>query len=306
MGHHHHHHASNDKKSGKNLFTATILNLIITIAQIVGGILSNSLSLLSDALHNLSDSIALGIAFWAQKVSRRPSTTNKTFGFQRIEILAAFVNAGVLVLVCGFLVYHAILRFYHPEPVQGKLMLIVATIGLLANLFSVVILKKDKEKSLNIQAAYLHLLGDTLSSVAVIAGGFLIVKFNWFWIDPLVTIVVAVYIGFESTHILNDSSGILMQSVPENIDITEIKFELEKIAGIKNIHHIHAWGLNESRLFLELHANLESNLLVSETEKIQKEIESITHHQFGIEHITVQFEFECCLGQDEGCNCTDK
>jgi cobalt-zinc-cadmium efflux system protein len=303
MGHHHHHQASNEKKSGKNLFIATILNLIITIAQIVGGILSNSLSLLSDALHNLSDSIALGIALWAQKVSRRPSTTNKTFGFQRIEILAAFVNSGVLVLVCGFLIYHAILRFYHPEPVQGRLMLIVATIGLLANLFSIVILKKDKEESLNIRAAYLHLLGDTLSSVAVIAGGFLIVKFNCFWIDPLVTIAVAVYIGFESIPILKDSSGILMQSVPENIDITEIKFELEKITGIKNIHHIHAWGMNESRLFLELHANLESNLLVSETEKIQKEIEETAHHQFGIEHITVQYEFECCLEKSEDCGC---
>jgi len=304
MGHHHnHHHHSGKSNTDKNLFFVTILNFAITLAQIIGGILSNSLSLLSDALHNLSDSIAIGLAFWAQKVSKRPSTNNKTFGFQRIEILIAFVNAGVLFLICGFLTYHALVRFYHPEEVKGKMMLVVAVIGLLANLFSVIILKNDKNASLNIRAAYLHLLGDTLSSVAVIAGGLLILKFNWFWVDPLVTIGVAVYIAIESIRILKDSAGILMQSVPENIDITEIKFALENLEGIKNIHHIHAWGMNETKLFLELHANLENDLMVSQTEKIQEEIEEIAHHRFGIEHVTVQFEFECCLGKREGCDC---
>jgi cobalt-zinc-cadmium efflux system protein len=191
----------------------------------------------------------------------------------------------------------------HPEEVKGILMLAVATIGLLANLISVFILRNDKTASLNIRAAYLHLLGDTLSSVAVIAGGIFILKFNWYWIDPLITIVIAIYIAYESVHILKDTTSILMQSVPEHLIIEEIRNHLLEIEEINDIHHIHVWGMNESRFFLELHADLKNDVLVSQTAEIQEKIESIAKHHFEIMHVTVQFEFACCSDKNKDCYC---
>lgn len=296
-GHHHHHHHDKDLH-GKKLLWATFLNLSITLVQIVGGIISNSLSLLSDALHNLGDSSAIFIAFVAGKISRKKPDKKNTFGYKRVEILAALLNAIVLIAICVFLFYEAYQRFVHPQPIKGLLMLVVAVFGLLANLISVVILRKDKSRNLNIKAAYMHLLGDTLSSVAVIAGGLAIWLYNIYWIDPLITVLVSVYIIWHTWGIVKETVDILMQSAPHEINLEEIKSEVEQLDEVDNIHHLHVWKLNDLQVHLEAHLNLKHNIDMIKMMKVREKTEHMLQEQFGIQHITLQTGYRCCKGNN--------
>ena len=290
MSHNHNH----ESESGRSLLLATLLNVFITVVEIIGGIMANSLALLSDALHNLSDTIAILLAYIAQKVSRRKSNEQKTFGYKRIEILAAFFNALLLIGISVFLVFEAIKRFNDPEPIKGLLMFIVATAGLIFNLLAVLILKKHSNSSLNIRSAYLHLLGDTLSSVAVIIGGILIYFFEIIWIDPLITILISLYIVKETWGVFKQSADILMQATPKGINIHSIITDLEKLEGIANIHHVHTWGLSDSDFHFECHTELTEDLSVSETSHIKEQMGKILHEKYGIGHLTVQFDFDVC------------
>lgn len=285
MGHHHHH-----EKANRNLLLVTVLNLFITIAEVIGGIMANSLALLSDALHNLSDTIAIFLAYVAGRISRRRSNEKKTFGYKRIEILAAFFNALVLISISAFLIYEAIRRFAEPEPIKGLLMLIVAGAGLLFNLLAVLLLKKYAGSSLNIRSAYLHLLGDTLSSFAVIIGGILIYFLEIYWVDPLITILISIYIIKETWDVLRQSADILMQSAPRGMDLQKISNDLENIDGIANVHHVHIWGLSEKEYHFECHVDLERDMPVSTTSGIKSKMEEVLQHNYDIGHLTVQFE----------------
>lgn len=280
--------------SNRSLLLVTLLNVLITVAEIIGGILTNSLALLSDAVHNLSDTLAIFLAWVAQKISARDSNERKTFGYKRVEILAAFFNALVLIGVSGFLIYEAILRFREPEPVKGLLMFIFATAGLIFNLLAVLILKKHSGSSLNIRSAYLHLLGDTLSSVAVVIGGILIYFFEIYWIDPLITVMISLYIIKETWDVFRHSADILMQAVPRGVEINKITADLENINGISNIHHVHIWGMSEKDFHFECHADLQSDIPVSKTTLIKNEMERLLYEKYGISHLTVQFEFNSC------------
>ncbi len=293
--HEHHHHLGHDLYE-KNLLWVTLLNLSITIVQVVGGIISNSLSLLSDALHNLGDSSAIFIAFVAGRISGRKPDTRKTFGYKRVEILAALFNAVVLIAICIFLFYEAYQRFIHPEPIKGRLMFVVAVFGLLANLISVVLLNKDKTHNLNVRAAYMHLLGDTLSSVAVIAGGVAIWLFDSYWLDPLITVWVGIYIIWHTWGIVKETVDILMQSVPDSIDLEEIKTQVEQMDEVDNIHHVHVWKLDDSQIHLEAHLNLKSNIDMVEMMSVREKVENLLHEKFGIKHITLQTGYNCCEG----------
>lgn len=293
MSHQHEHH-NNHKAKGKKLLWVTLLNLSITVVQIIGGIVSNSLSLLSDALHNLGDSSAVFIAFLAGKRSQRQPDQQKTFGYKRIEILAALFNGVVLIGICLYLFFEAFARFVNPEPIKGKIMFIVASFGLLANLISVFVLNKDKEHNLNVRAAYLHLLGDTFSSVAVIVGGIAIWKFGLFWVDPLITILVGVYIIYHTWDVIKESVDILMQSTPTNINPNHLKSEVEKLEEVNDVHHIHVWKLDDNQIHLEAHVNLKNNVTMSEMMEIKAEAEELLYHNFHIEHITLQMEYKSC------------
>jgi cobalt-zinc-cadmium efflux system protein len=288
MAHHHQH------SSGKSMLWVTLLNVFITVAEIIGGILTNSLALLSDAVHNLSDTIAIFLAYVAQRLARKQSNEKKTFGYKRVEILAAFFNALVLIAISVFLIYEAILRFNNPVAVKGLLMFIVALAGLLFNLLAVLILKKYASESLNVRSAYLHLLGDTLSSVAVVIGGVLIYFFEIFWIDPLITILISVYIIKETWNVFRHSADILMQSTPRGVNLDEIIKALENIEEISNIHHVHMWGMSEKDLHFECHADLETDMAVSKTASIRERMEDLLKDHFSISHLTVQFEFNVC------------
>lgn len=292
LSHGHSHNA--DEVRGKKLLWVTVLNLSITVVQVVGGLVSNSLSLLSDALHNLGDSSALFIAFIAGKISRRAPNSRRTFGYKRVEILAALFNAVVLISICIFLFYEAYERFMNPEPIKGKLMFWVAIFGLLANLISVVILNKDKAHNLNVRAAYLHLMGDTLSSVAVILGGVAIWVLGIYWIDPLITVFVGGYIIWHTWGILKETVEILMQATPANIDIGEIKKEIEKIDKVKNLHHVHIWKLDDTSIHFEGHVEVSENMDLESVGTIRQRAEQVLQKSFGISHITLQIGYKCC------------
>lgn len=293
-GHHHHH----GEMSGKRLAFSVVLNLTITIVQIIGGLLSNSLSLLSDALHNLSDGIALWIALIAERISKKTANNDRTFGYKRAQILSAFINSLVLILICFYLFIEAYHRFMNPEKVDSSILIGVAFFGLLANLITVVILHKDKDSNINIKSAYLHLLGDTLSSVAVVIGGFMMLYFEVYWIDPLLTVLIGLYIIKETYHVFIDTINILMQTTPTHIDINHIVSHINEFDEIKNVHHIHLWNLDDKDVHFECHIDLNEDLKVSQIDKIRNQIEEMLNHHFDINHVTIQVEYNCCDQKD--------
>lgn len=294
---HSHAHGHKDLE-GSRLLLAVVLNAIITIAEIIGGLLSNSLALLSDAIHNLGDTVSIIVAYIANRVGKKSANKRKTFGYKRIEILAALFNATTLIVIVVFLLRESWIRYNHPEPVKGLLMFSVALIGLFANLFSVFILKNHSHHNINIKAAYLHLLGDTISSVAVIIGSALIYFFKIYWIDPLITVLIGLYILRETVLIVKQSVNILMQATPRNINLLSIKEELEKFDEIENIHHVHVWNLTDTQIHFECHADVSEDLCISQTQPVLLKIDKVLQNKFGISHVTIQFEYNCCSGKE--------
>ncbi len=295
--HHEHHHSHDVTNLSKvKLFWVTVLNATITIAEILGGIFSGSLALLSDAIHNLSDTFAIVLAYYALKISRKEKNARKTYGYKRAQVLAAFINSSILIVVSIFLLFEAYKRFLHPEPIQSNLMIIVAIIGLIANFISVYLLEKDSHHSMNIKAGYLHLIADTVSSIGVILGGLVIKFWNITFIDPLITVLISIYILREAWMMVKKTTDILMQSSAD-IDYQKLKTEVEKINGIINIHHIHTWLSDEKTIYFEAHIELE-NMLISETTEIYNSIEHLLKDKFGIFHITLQFEADRCENKE--------
>lgn len=289
--HHHHHHSHDvDNISGVKLFWVTLLNATITVAEILGGIISGSLALLSDAVHNLSDTLSIVLSYYAHRVSKKDRDIHKTYGYKRAQVLAAFINSSALIVISIFLLYEAFKRFLHPQEIKSGLMIVVAIIGLLANFISVYLLEKDSKKSLNIKSSYLHLIGDTVSSVGVVLGGIAIRLWNITIVDPIITVLISLYILKEAWSIVKKTTDILMQSSAE-LDYEGIKSDIEKMDGILNIHHVHTWFSDEKTIYFEAHVILE-NILISETQEILKKIENLLKTKYKINHVTIQFESE--------------
>jgi len=228
------------------------------------------------------------------KIAERKRTSKKTFGYKRVEILAALLNGSILVGVSVFIFIEAYKRFINQNPVESNLLLIVAIFGLLGNAISVMVLFKNSRDSLNIRSSFIHLLSDTLSSVAVIAGGVLMKLYEIYWIDPLLSVIIALYVLMQSFKIIKESVNILMQSAPEGIEIQKIKEDIEKIYGVSNIHHIHIWLLDDSTIHFECHINICEDLNQSVIDKIRSEIEELLYNEYNVVHTTMQFEFNTC------------
>ncbi|WP_163713898.1 cation diffusion facilitator family transporter [Mangrovibacterium lignilyticum] len=290
MGHdhaHHHHHSHN------RLGITFLLNIVITVAQIIGGLISGSLALISDAIHNLSDGVAVLLAYIADRLGHREKTAKHSFGYKRAEILAAFINALVLIAISFYLMIEAVDRFANPQVVDYKWMLGLGILGFFANGFSVFLLHDDHHHNLNIKAAYLHMLGDALTSLAVIVGAVFIWAWGWTWIDPLVTLLISIYLLVHTFKLLKESTEILMQFTPASIDPEEVKSTLETMDGVKQVYHIHIWRLTDHSIHFEAHVELDSDLQLSETKSIDAEMNEILHHDFFITHVTLQFEYNC-------------
>lgn len=291
--HHHHHHIDPSDSSIWKLWVSIALNLTITIAQLIGGILSNSLALLSDAVHNLNDTISLGISLVARKISKREATEDKTFGYKRAEIIGAFINLITLVIVALFLIKEGVERFFDPQVIDGLTMFWVAIVGLLGNFITAGLLFRESKQNLNMKSAYIHILSDGLSSVGVIIGGWLIMRYQWYIVDTILTLTIGAYILFHSYHMLRDTIDILMESKPTDLDLDSLTSSMENIPGVCGIHHVHVWRLNENQTMLECHVMIEKEDL-QRMEQIKSMLKELLLHDFGIAHSTLEFEFEPC------------
>ena len=300
MAHNHSHshsHNHGDLK-GRNLFISILLNILITIAQVIGGIVSGSLALLSDALHNFSDVISLIISYIANVLSKRKASTSRTFGYKRAEIIAAFINASTLIIVAVLLIIEAIKRFQNPQEIESNLVIWLSILGIAANGFSVLLLKKDADKNMNMRSAYLHLLTDMMASVAVLIGGLLMKFYDIFWIDSVLTLAIAFYLIFVGYQLLRESTRVLMLFTPTDIPVSEIVQKVNNIEGVSNIHHIHIWQLNENEVHLEAHVDFENDIKLSEFDVILDKIEELLFHDYQINHINIQPEFQKCDSKD--------
>jgi cobalt-zinc-cadmium efflux system protein len=294
MGHHHHHGEENNQRA---LGISIALNFLITAVETAGGLLSGSLSLLSDALHNFSDALALIISLIALRLGARENSEEKTFGYKRAEIIAAFINSLALILISVFLFKEAFGRFAHPVEIKTGLMLAVASIGLAANAASAFMLKSGAEENMNMRAAYLHLFSDALSSVGVILGALCIRYFGLPWVDPLLTIIIGAYVLYEGYQIAADTLKVLMQYAPAGLDVRDIEKDINALDGVKDLHHLHVWTLSEHDIHLEAHINMAADLRLSDCCLFKEKVEHLLHERYDINHATIQFEYNSCGGE---------
>ena len=295
--HSHHHHSIDVDKMGKKIVVSIFLNVLITVSQIVGGLIANSMALLSDALHNFSDVISLVISYIANKLSKKKYKHDKTFGYRRAEVIAAFINSATLIVIAVFLGKEAIERFTEPVIINSDLVIWMAVASIIINFVSVMILKDGAEDNMNIKSAYLHLLSDVVTSVAVMAGGLAMKFYDIYWVDSALSIIIAIYLLYASWGLLMQSLKVLMQFVPKGIDIEDISKEIVTIEDVKNIHHVHVWQLDDKQIHFECHVDLEKDISISDFEIIQEEVEHILEHR-GIGHVTLQPEFSTVDNKD--------
>lgn len=294
MSHNHahsHNHSHPDLK-GRKLLLSILLNIVITVAQVIGGLISGSLSLLSDALHNFSDVLSLAVSYVADRYSKKDASVEKTFGYKRAEIIAAFVNSATLIIVAVYLIYEAILRFMNPQSIESSLVIWLAVLGIFVNGFSVLLLSKDSKSNMNMRSAYLHLFTDMAASVAVLIGGLLMKYFEWFWVDSLLTLLIALYLIVMGYSLLKSSYKVLMLFTPDDLSLEVISKAICKLPEIKNVHHMHIWQLNEQETHLEAHLDFYKDVTLSEFDAVLIKVEEMLFHDFGINHVTIQPEHQ--------------
>ncbi|QQA42824.1 cation diffusion facilitator family transporter [Pelagovum pacificum] len=288
---HHHHHHEVPEGDGR-LALAVAGNLGLTVAQIVGGIFSGSLALIADALHNLSDAMALVIAFAARKIARRPADKDMTFGYARAETVAALINYTTLIVLGLYLAYEAVMRFFSPEPVAGWAVVIIAGIALVIDLATAALTYAMSKSSQNIRAAFLHNVADAAGSVAVILSGTLIIMFGWMWIDPVITLLISAYILWMSFSEIGEVIRVLMLGKPTGIDTGKVIAEIAGVSGVRDVHHVHLWQVEERLAGFEAHVVI-ANGRWADADAIKSKIKSRLHDRFGIEHSTL--ELECAV-----------
>jgi cobalt-zinc-cadmium efflux system protein len=293
-GHGHAHGRAHGAGGGKKgLLIALIITLFMMVAEIIGGLLSNSLALLSDAGHMFTDTLALTLSLFAMKFAEMPATERKTYGFYRLEILAAFVNGTILILISFYIMYEAYLRIREPEPVQSVLMLVVAGLGLVVNILGALFLVKHHETNLNIRGAFLHIIGDAVSSVGVIIGGIIIAYTGWYLIDPILSILIAIGITIGAAGLVIESVNILLESVPSHLNVGTIAGEIGKMAGVHEAYHIHVWAITSGVYALSAHVVIDDRM-VSSSRTLLDSIREMLAERFKILHSTIQLECERC------------
>ncbi len=285
-------HSHDHNLSGKNLFLAIVLNTVITVAQLIGGIISGSLALISDALHNFSDVLSLIISFGANRVAQKKGNETRTFGYKRAEILATLFNATTLIAIALYVIFEAISRFSHPEPVDSTLVIWLGVLGIVVNGGSILLLNNDAKESMNIKAAYLHLLGDVLTSVAVVIGGLLMLFWQIYWVDPVISVLIALYLIYASYGLVKESTSILMEFAPKEVAIDKVIQTVTAHPEIENAHHLHLWSLDDSHIYLEAHLDFKENLTLKESNTVIDRLEKELHDLYAIEHTVFQCEFE--------------
>lgn len=297
MGHSHASHLTSGKQ--RTLILSLILTIAFVAIEAAAGYWSGSLSLISDAGHNLTDAFGLGLAAMAVYFQNRPGDHRKTYGYQRTEVLAAFLNALVLVLVSAWLLWESYVRLRSPEPIQETAMLLVAAIGLVLNLAIAKALGGHKH-DLNVQAAFLHQLGDAASCVGIIAGAIVIRYTGWLAVDPLLSIAIGLVIIWTAWDIFRDSLNILLEGLPKGVTLAEVTKELTGVPGVIDVHDLHIWSLGSEAHALSCHVLIE-DMPPSASDSILRDMNRMLCQRFAIDHTTIQFEHARCALADENC-----
>ncbi len=285
--HHHHHHVPHDltrKESMRALKKTLYIVTFFMLVELIFGWIANSLALITDALHMFTDAGAITLSLFAFWIAKRPANVKLSYGYHRFEIIAALISGFSTWGLSAWLIYEAIHRLAHPEPVKGPMVLIVASIGFLANFAMMAILHKNQKSSLNVRGAYIHILGDLLGSLGVILAGILLIIFNWYPIDPIITLVFSLIVVFSATKLIKDTLHILMEGTPQNINTQEVIQDLLKLPHVKEVHDLHIWCLTLDQISLSAH------LISDEQTETLRAAKSLLSEKHGIEHITLQIE----------------
>lgn len=290
-GHDHHHSHGHVHVAQNKLKIAIILGTLILIAEVVGGIISNSLALLSDAGHMLTDVISLIVAFLAVKISTNQPTKKMTYGYYRITILAALLNALTLIGIAIYIGFEAYKRLLHPEPVQGVVLFVTATIGLVLNLY-IGLGMREQADNVNIKSAMLHVLGDAAASAGVIIAGIIMYFTEWYIIDPILSVLIALVVAGGAWRILKETYNVLMEGTPDEIVMEDVLKEIQTISGIVGVHDLHIWSLTSNRNALSCHIVVDGELKMKEAQGIVKNVAAILERKFDIDHSTIQLEDE--------------
>jgi cobalt-zinc-cadmium efflux system protein len=288
----------------KPLLIALGITVVVMVAEFAGGLLANSLALVSDAAHMLADVLALLLSIVAFRLSSRPPTNKTTFGFYRLEIFAAQINGGILVFLSLFIAYEAYLRLIQPEPVKSLLMMIIAAVGLVANVASARVLHASSRKNLNVKAAFLHIIGDLLSSIGVIVGGIIIYFTKWFIVDPILSLMIGLVILKGAYGVVKETASVLLEAVPKHINLEKLIREVEAIKGVHSFHDVHVWTITSGLYALSGHVQLRDQQ-ISESTRILEVIQKHLRQHYRINHTTLQLECHACA-PDRVCSLATK
>jgi len=288
-----HHHQLSEDSTGTRLLITLALNFIIPVIQIIGGIMAHSMALISDATHNFSDFTAILISYIALKIGKKGASLQNTFGYRRAEILAALLNVAILLGASAIIAYGAFQRIQNPEIVSGGLVMWIAAIGVIGNGFSAWLLHRDAKDSLNVRGAFLHMMGDMLTSVAVMLNGLILIYKPWYWLDPLLSLLIVIFIVKNCWGILKESTAILMNATPGHLDILAVQTFLQNFPEISGVHYLHAWSLGSYGVAFSCHVVVKDQP-ISQTRQLREKISHVLFHEFGIDHPVLQFETNTC------------
>lgn len=293
---HGHSHVPAQIRHERPLWIAFGLTLLFLLVEVVGGLLSNSLALLSDAAHMMTDVLALGIALFAVRMSRRPPDARRTYGYARMEAIGALVNGGLLFVVAGFILWEALGRFREPQPVASNAMLVVAVVGLLVNLASMRLLAAGAGESLNVRGAYMEVWSDMLGSLGVIAGALLIRFTGWTVVDPVIAVLIGLWVLPRTWLLLRAAAQVLMQGVPAGLDIDEVRDAMQALPGVATVHDLHVWALGSREPILTAHVLLADD--AADADALRAALAAMLRERFDIDHVTLQLEARHCGGGD--------
>jgi cobalt-zinc-cadmium efflux system protein len=298
MSGHHHHDAVT---AGNKLKISLILSITILVAEVIGGLVSNSLALLSDAGHVFADVVALGLSWYAVRQSMRPSNSKMTFGYHRIGVVVAIVNATTIFIIAAVILFEAYNRFQAPPDVNSELMTIIAFVGLSANVFVTLWLRAEQKTNINIRSVFWHAFGDALASLGVIIGGIIITFTNKFFVDPLISVLISLIILYAAWSILREGVKVILEATPSDVDVESLIKAVKLVPGVKDFHDVHVWSISPEIRAMNGHVLIE-DISTSKGEEIRGNIEQVLKDQFHIEHTTLQMECQVCSSTDTFCN----
>ena len=289
------------KQTTSRLALSLILTLVFVFVEAIAGIIGNSLALLTDAAHNLTDVIALGLSWYAIRLTSQPANSRKTYGYHRAGILVALINSTTLVVISLGIFYEAYHRFLNPPKVESGILIVVGLIAVVINVVTALLVKKGSEHDLNIRSAFLHLMGDVLSTIGAVIAGVIIYFTNANWLDPFVSVLIGFLILYNAWGILRDAVNILLEATPRDVDTSELVQDVMQVDGVLGVHDLHVWSLTQNLRTMSAHV-LTDDVSISDGADIQRKINDVVYHRYNISHATLQLECVDCLPDSLFCN----